>query len=67
MRGDRERAAEMCLKRIDTTDVIRMQMRDDDLAHLPAFGDHFVEHSASACCSSSYGEPGSKTSISLEL
>ena len=39
---DGNRAAEMCLECIDSTDVIRMQMSNDDLAHLPAFGDHFV-------------------------
>ena len=41
--GDRNFATQVRFECIDSTDVIRMQMRDDDLAHLPALGDHFVD------------------------
>ena len=35
-------AAEMFLQRIHAADMIRMQVRENDLAHASAFSDHVV-------------------------
>src|SRR6185369_13799152 len=43
VRRDRDVAAEMFLQRVHPTHVIRMQMREYDLAHAAAFTDHVVD------------------------